>query len=53
MADGRYKDLVKLYRRAQTTYSSSILGQVTPGVIVGALSSQPFMIRLGNVKGRG
>lgn len=28
MADGRYMELVKLYRKAHTTYSSSILSQV-------------------------
>lgn len=28
MADGRYMDLVKLYRKAHTTYSSSILSKV-------------------------
>lgn len=28
MADGKYMDLVKLYRKAHTTYSSSILSKV-------------------------
>ncbi|CAN0530214.1 unnamed protein product, partial [Ectocarpus sp. 12 AP-2014] len=28
MADGRYMELVKLYRKAHTTYSSSILSKV-------------------------
>lgn len=28
MADGKYMELVKLYRKAHTTYSSSILSQV-------------------------
>lgn len=28
MADGKYLELVKLYRKAHTTYSSSILSQV-------------------------
>lgn len=38
MAEGRYSELVKLYRKAHTTYSSSILSQVrsrpeiTPGM---------------------
>ncbi|CAM9159942.1 unnamed protein product [Pylaiella littoralis] len=38
MADGRYMDLVKLYRKAHTTYSSSILSKVR--VEAGAVAQQ-------------
>lgn len=34
MAEGRYTDLVKLYRKAQATYSSSILGQVRASMLL-------------------